>query len=107
MMFISGDLTWKATKIEFELTTNFFNDICSVQRVKYDAIGFCPGNHDVSFSKTLSADVKRALNNYHEAQMGKKKITKADWNILAAKSLSSKSKENYENFFKLTVGTEP
>ncbi|CAM8297206.1 metallophosphoesterase family protein [Morganella morganii] len=106
-MIISGDLTWKATKKEFELTTNFFNDICSVKRVKYDAIGFCPGNHDVSFSKTLSADVKRALNNYHEAQMGKKKITKADWNILAAKSLSSKSKENYENFFKLTVGTEP
>ncbi|MEM8438130.1 calcineurin phosphoesterase, partial [Morganella morganii] len=29
-MIISGDLTWKATKKEFELTTNFFNDICSV-----------------------------------------------------------------------------
>ncbi|EGI1278236.1 calcineurin phosphoesterase, partial [Escherichia coli] len=106
-MIISGDLTWKATKKEFELATNFFNDICSVKRVKYDAIGFCPGNHDVSFSKTLPAEVKRALNNYHEAQMGKKKITKADWNILAARSLSNKSKENYKGFFKLTVGTEP
>ena len=106
-MIISGDITWKATSKEFELTADFFSAICSVKRVKIDAIGFCPGNHDVSFSENIPKEVATALDDYHEAQMGRKEISKVNWDILAATDVTEESKKNYQVFFKSIVGTEP
>ncbi|WP_159281494.1 metallophosphoesterase family protein [Rahnella variigena] len=106
-MIVSGDLTWKATAEEFDLTSEFFKAICSVKRVNIDAIGFCPGNHDVSFSEHLPENVKVALEDYHEAQMGKKEISKINWELLAARDVAPECKKNYKDFFKSIVGTEP
>lgn len=106
-LIVSGDLTWKATAEEFKMSAAFFEDICSVKRINIDAIGFCPGNHDVSFSRTLPNDVKQALESYHESQMGEKVISEIDWNVLVGRAVQPEYKDNYKQFFNSIVGTNP
>ncbi|HBZ9287748.1 TPA: metallophosphoesterase [Klebsiella pneumoniae] len=106
-LVVSGDLTWKATAEEFKMSADFFQDICSVKRVNIEAIGFCPGNHDVSFSRVLPDDVKHALESYHESQMGNKEISTEEWGVLVGRAVQPEHKDNYERFFNSIVGTSP
>lgn len=49
-IIITGDLTWKAEKKEFNLVRSFLNDIMSWSTLTPNQIIYCPGNHDIAFS---------------------------------------------------------
>ncbi|MBF0556105.1 MAG: metallophosphoesterase [Nitrospirae bacterium] len=49
-IIITGDLTWKASKKEFERVHNFLQDIMSCYSLSPNQIILCPGNHDIAFS---------------------------------------------------------
>lgn len=106
-LIVSGDLTWKATKKEFESAEVFLENLCSVKKLNIDGIGICPGNHDVSFSDSYDPAVKDALEKYHEMQQGSGSLTNAEWDLLVATPVHSKSKANYEEFFKKITGVNP
>ena len=50
-LLISGDLTWRAAREEFELATEFIEYVKSWSTIKSSHILICPGNHDLVFSK--------------------------------------------------------
>jgi len=50
-LVISGDLTWKGTKEEYEWAAEFIDDVKSWARLSTNHILVCPGNHDLAFSK--------------------------------------------------------
>lgn len=48
-LLISGDLTWKGNKKEFDLASDFIEHICSAYGLDKAWLAICPGNHDLSF----------------------------------------------------------
>jgi hypothetical protein len=65
-LLISGDLTWRAAREEFQWAAKFIQDIKSWSTLAPSQILVCPGNHDLAFSSepwtngTLAAEVKPA-----------------------------------------------
>jgi hypothetical protein len=49
-LLISGDLTWRAQRPEFEWGSQFVDDIMSWSNLTSSHVIVCPGNHDLSFS---------------------------------------------------------
>jgi 3',5'-cyclic AMP phosphodiesterase CpdA len=49
-LLISGDLTWRGAREEFEWATRFINDIQSWAKLTASHVLVCPGNHDLAFS---------------------------------------------------------
>jgi 3',5'-cyclic AMP phosphodiesterase CpdA len=49
-VLISGDITWKAQRSEFELARSFVGRINSWVALRSDQLAVIPGNHDVRFS---------------------------------------------------------
>jgi 3',5'-cyclic AMP phosphodiesterase CpdA len=49
-LLISGDLTWRGTREEFEWATKFIHDITSWAKLTASQVLICPGNHDLAFS---------------------------------------------------------
>jgi hypothetical protein len=49
-LLVSGDLTWRGARDEFEWASKFINDIKSWARLTASQILVCPGNHDLAFS---------------------------------------------------------
>jgi 3',5'-cyclic AMP phosphodiesterase CpdA len=49
-LLISGDLTWKAAREEFEWAAGFIHDITSWAKLTASQVLVCPGNHDLAFS---------------------------------------------------------
>lgn len=49
-LLISGDLTWRGTREEFERAIKFIDDIKSWAKLTASQILVCPGNHDLAFS---------------------------------------------------------
>jgi hypothetical protein len=49
-LLISGDLTWKASRDEFEWASTFIGDVKSWSTLAPSHILICPGNHDLAFS---------------------------------------------------------
>jgi len=50
-LLISGDLTWRGTREEFERAARFIHDITSWAKLTPSQVLVCPGNHDLAFSK--------------------------------------------------------
>ena len=50
-LLISGDLTWKATREEYEFASEFISDVKSWATLTASQVLVCPGNHDLAFSK--------------------------------------------------------
>ncbi|MGI0134540.1 MAG: metallophosphoesterase family protein, partial [Candidatus Micrarchaeaceae archaeon] len=50
-LLISGDLTWRGKREEFEWAKEFIGDVKSWAKLTSDQILVCPGNHDLAFSK--------------------------------------------------------
>jgi 3',5'-cyclic AMP phosphodiesterase CpdA len=50
-LLISGDLTWRGTREEFEWAAKFIQDITSWAKLTPSRVVICPGNHDLAFSK--------------------------------------------------------
>ena len=50
-ILISGDLTWRATRPEFDWARRFIEDIMSWAKLTPAHVLVCPGNHDLAFSK--------------------------------------------------------
>lgn len=50
-LMISGDLTWRATREEFDWARKFIEDVKSWAKLSPSQILICPGNHDLAFSK--------------------------------------------------------
>lgn len=48
-LLISGDLTWKGDKEEFNLAGDFIDHLTSVNNLDKSWLSICPGNHDLSF----------------------------------------------------------
>jgi 3',5'-cyclic AMP phosphodiesterase CpdA len=49
-LLISGDLTWRGSRQEFERAAAFIREITSWAKLTASQILICPGNHDLSFS---------------------------------------------------------
>jgi Calcineurin-like phosphoesterase len=49
-LLISGDLTWRATRPEFEWAAKFIHDVASWSKLTPSQILVCPGNHDLAFT---------------------------------------------------------
>ncbi len=49
-LLISGDLTWRGAREEFDWATKFIDDVKSWARLAASQILVCPGNHDLAFS---------------------------------------------------------
>jgi 3',5'-cyclic AMP phosphodiesterase CpdA len=49
-LLVSGDLTWKGSREEFEWATKFIDDIKSWAKLTASQVLICPGNHDLAFS---------------------------------------------------------
>lgn len=49
-LLISGDLTWKGAREEFEWAAEFIRDITSWAKITASHVLVCPGNHDLAFS---------------------------------------------------------
>jgi hypothetical protein len=50
-LLISGDVTWRAAREEFELAREFIEYIKSWSKITASHILVCPGNHDLAFSR--------------------------------------------------------
>jgi 3',5'-cyclic AMP phosphodiesterase CpdA len=50
-LLISGDLTWRGARDEYDWASEFINDVKSWARLTASQILVCPGNHDLAFSK--------------------------------------------------------
>jgi len=74
---LAGDLTWKATKDEYELARAFLHRITTWSKLRNYQYVICPGNHDVAFSDDPSkkgaaitvapADARRAYEDFYES----------------------------------------
>jgi 3',5'-cyclic AMP phosphodiesterase CpdA len=49
-LLISGDLTWRGGREEFEWAKKFINDTQSWAKLTASDVLVCPGNHDLAFS---------------------------------------------------------
>lgn len=49
-LIISGDLTWRGTREEFEWAAEFIDDVKSWARLTMNHVLVCPGNHDLAFT---------------------------------------------------------
>ena len=49
-LLISGDLTWKGTRDEYQQAAQFISDVKSWAKLTPSEILVCPGNHDLAFS---------------------------------------------------------
>ena len=49
-LLVSGDLTWRGVRGEFELATKFIDYVKSWSKITASQILVCPGNHDLAFS---------------------------------------------------------
>lgn len=68
-LLISGDLTWKGDKKEFELVGDFIDHLNSVNDLYKSWLSICPGNHDLSFYEGADkTDSKIIGNNYEESR---------------------------------------
>lgn len=68
-IIITGDLTWSASKDEFEQVASFLKDAMSRFSLTNNQIFLCPGNHDIRFTDEpwkSNAPVERALNDAKE-----------------------------------------
>lgn len=50
-LLISGDLTWRGAREEFEWAAKFIADVMSWAKLTPSQVLVCPGNHDLAFSK--------------------------------------------------------
>jgi 3',5'-cyclic AMP phosphodiesterase CpdA len=61
-LIVSGDLTWKSAKGEYDAFRQFLSRICrSPSVIDNYRIALCPGNHDLAFTKT-PAEKSAAIN---------------------------------------------
>jgi 3',5'-cyclic AMP phosphodiesterase CpdA len=49
-LLISGDLTWRGARAEFEWAAKFIDDIKSWAKLTASQVIVCPGNHDLAFT---------------------------------------------------------
>lgn len=67
-LLISGDLTWKGDREEFELAGDFIDNLCSQNNLDKSWLSICPGNHDLSFydeaGEANEKDITVIENNY-------------------------------------------
>lgn len=109
-LIISGDMTWRSLSEEFDLIERFYKHLNSTTRLSMDRIGFCPGNHDVSFSDIKDPDTLKALRKFYSTQtkIGSKiKLSKAEREKLKAIKLTRSASENYKKHFENVVGVQP
>jgi hypothetical protein len=50
-LVITGDLTWRASRAEFDWAAKFIDDIKSWAKLTASQVLVCPGNHDLAFSR--------------------------------------------------------
>jgi predicted MPP superfamily phosphohydrolase len=74
-LVISGDLTFKAKKVEFERAKEFVQNTKSLFSVSEERVVICPGNHDTLFeesvengpiSETVSEEAKQNYSQFYE-----------------------------------------
>lgn len=109
-LIISGDLTWRSSSEEFDLVERFYKYLNSTTRLSMDRIGFCPGNHDVSFSDIKDPETLKALRKFYSIQIkssGGAKLNKSERDKLKAIKLTNAASGNYKKHFKNVVGVQP
>jgi 3',5'-cyclic AMP phosphodiesterase CpdA len=82
-LVISGDITYKALKEEFDDAYNFIKDMNSIFSLKGNVYSICPGNHDIAFSSSTDEPNAQVNTAFEDA------------------------KANYVYFFKKVYGYEP
>jgi len=109
-LIISGDMTWSATRDEFDKTRNFYEYLCSNTKLAFDKIGFCPGNHDLAYDGALKPEQQEALRKYHLINREPTTVTKlsaTETELLRAMETSSTNKEEYERHFESVLSIKP
>ncbi|HDY7465005.1 metallophosphoesterase [Vibrio parahaemolyticus] len=89
-LLISGDLTWKGDKEEFELAGGFIDHLNSLNNLDKSWLSICPGNHDLSFyegaDKTDSTIIDK---NYQESRTAYSDFYARYFDIKPNESMSS------------------
>lgn len=109
-LIISGDMTWSATNDEFNKTKDFYSYLCSNTELSFDKIGFCPGNHDISFDGQLSAVQIGALEKFHIIQRDPTatiSLSNEEKSSLIAIETSPTNNENYKSHFEQITSVKP
>ncbi|MFA0001272.1 metallophosphoesterase [Vibrio lentus] len=108
-LIVSGDMTWASTAEEFCQVEDFYNYLISKTNLDSSKLGFCPGNHDVVFSKSKSAELIAALEKLHKVHLYKEdqeteekqpKLSGEEINALKVENLPETAKENYVKHFR-------
>ena len=59
IVIISGDFTWQGRPEEFDLASDFINDLQSISGLEPEHFVFVPGNHDIQWSEQTGDDYER------------------------------------------------
>ncbi|MGE5343964.1 MAG: metallophosphoesterase family protein [Candidatus Omnitrophota bacterium] len=65
---ISGDITWKAAKEEFNLAHSFILNLFSWSKLNSYQLAMCPGNHDIAFSDNPSDGDSKIIRAFPDAR---------------------------------------
>jgi predicted phosphodiesterase len=101
----SGDMTFKGSKEEFREVEELYHHLASTCQLDKFNIGFCPGNHDISFADDLKGITKKALEEYHRISMQpnnlgtRESLKKEYWDALKAIDTESLYTDNYKEHF--------
>ncbi|WP_167390199.1 metallophosphoesterase family protein [Photobacterium aquimaris] len=117
-LIVSGDMTWSASKDEFDQTVKFYTDLSSNTQLDLSKICFCPGNHDLSYQGTLTGEQKEALEKLHLLQRGEKitkegglegrdNLTKDEISSLQSLETTEVAKDAYEQHFVTVTSAKP
>ena len=68
-VIVSGDLTFEATKEEFDTCIKFFKDLKSIYGIELSKSSMCPGNHDIKFTNKESHENVPIQTAYDDAKM--------------------------------------
>lgn len=91
-LLISGDLTWKGNKEEFELAGDFIDNLTSLNNLDKSWLSICPGNHDLSFYEEIEADKKDTSiirKNYQESRSAYSDFYSKYFDLKPNKSMTS------------------
>jgi tetratricopeptide (TPR) repeat protein len=86
-LLVSGDITYTATKEEFQLAQEFLNEVCDGLNINKKRVHLVPGNHDVDW-KRASIDLSHRFDNYiqflvdfYEEDLFRAKHPKIAWDL--------------------------
>ncbi|NOH43428.1 hypothetical protein F0259_06320 [Vibrio cyclitrophicus] len=111
-LICSGDMTFKATKDEFQQVEQLYGELASKCQLDNFNIVFCPGNHDITFADGLEQETLDALSKFYNIKVqpndpSRAKLTASEWQDLKAIDTVELNKITYEEHFQKVTRVKP